>query len=156
MASEHPALRLTLEDLRFHRTYEEIMRILFSLNAAEMNRAFCRFRTPPAGPSKNRSDRIAFTIGARRMEITAAGTSEGLAADVHREGRVSVPSAVMHGVIRTLPYFGHRRILVGFSEGKMCVDNVVFHNRMIELSDSIPTRRGRSFLKRRSLAVPAA
>ena len=120
------------------------MQILFSLSAAKMNRACCRLGPTMTGQAKDAVDRIAFTIDDRFVEIAANKASEGLAAEVQRKGRVSVPSTVMHGVITTLPYFGRKKIQVGFSEGKMRVDSMVFHHRMIVLTDSTASRRRQS------------
>jgi hypothetical protein len=75
------------------------MRILFSLSAAEMNRACCRLSPTLTRRVKTGVDRVAFTIAARSVEIATKVTSEGLPADVQRKGRVSVPSTVLHGVI---------------------------------------------------------
>lgn len=108
-----------------------------------MNRACCRLRTTLTGPAKKRVDRIAFTIAARSVEIATNETAEGVAAEVQRKGRVSVPYTVIDGVITTLPYFGYKKIQVGFSNGKMRVDSMVFHNRMIVLSD-FPTPQSSS------------
>ena len=120
------------------------MQILFSLSAAEMNRACCRLGPRLTGRTTTGVDRVAFTIDDQCVEIAANETSAGLAAEVQRKGRVSVPSTVMHGVITTLPYFGHRKIQIGFSEGKMRVDNMVFHHRMIVLTDSFGGPRRQS------------
>lgn len=120
------------------------MQILFSLSASEMNRACCRLRPSLTGHATTGVDRVAFTIDDRFVEIAANEASEGLAAEVQRKGRVSVPSTVMHGVITTLPYFGRKKIQVGFSDGKMRVDNMVFHHRMIFLTDSRASRRRQS------------
>jgi len=84
-----------------------------------MNRACCRLRPTLTRQSEDGVDRIAFTIDERCVEIATNETSEGLAADVQRKGRASVPSTVMYGVITTPPYFGHKKIEVGFSKGKM-------------------------------------
>ena len=122
--------------------------IQFSLNAADMNRACRRLGETLAHKTKCGNDAIAFNIASRCVEITANGASEGLAAEVQREGRASIPRSVLHGVIKTLPYFGRRNIEFGFSEGRMHVDSMVFHHKMIVLSDSAFPQRGPSFRKR--------
>jgi len=120
------------------------MRILFSLSAAEMNRACCRLHTALTGEATDEGERIAFTIAARHVEIATNEMREGIAAEVQRQGHVSVPCTVMHGVITTLPYFGSKKIQVGFSEGKMLVDNMVFHHPKILLTDSAASQRRQS------------
>ena len=120
------------------------MRILFSLSAAEMSRTCSRLYTTLTGQTTNEVEGIAFTIAAQHVEIATSETTEGTAAEVQRPGRVSVPCTVMHGVITALPYFGRKKIRVGFSEGKMLVDNVVFHHPKIVLTDSAASLRRQS------------
>jgi len=100
-----------------------------------------------AGQSSD-SNSIAFNIAVRNVEITAKGTSERLDAVVQREGRVSIPCTVLHGLIKTLPYFGGKTIEIGFSAGKMSVDSMVFHNQMIVLNDPVFPEGLQSFRKR--------
>lgn len=128
------------------------MQIQFSTNAADMKRTCRRVGMRSTCQSKF----ITFKIAAKDVEITANGVSETLAAKIKQEGRVSIPSAILDGVLRTLPYFGERTIKIGFSEGRMRVDNMVFHNRMIVLSDSVSSDRRQSFLGRRSFASELA
>lgn len=111
------------------------MIILFSSNAAEMNRAFRRLAWPDSSKSKTGHMPIAFNISSHSVKITANGGSQALPAEVRREGTAFIPYVVLQGVARTLPYFGHRDIEIAFSDGKMRVDGMVFHNRMIVLSN---------------------
>ena len=120
------------------------MRILFSLSAAEMSRACDRLHAALAEEATDDVERIAFTIAARHVEIATKETAEGIAAEVQRPGRASVPCTVMHGVISTLPYFGCKKIQVGFSAGKMLVDSMVFHHPKIVLTDSAASQRRQS------------
>ena len=117
------------------------MRVRFSLSAAEMTRVCERLRTQLPHPPAEDYEFIAFDIAAKNVKITARGSSEGFVAEVYRKGRVSVPWAVFHGVVSTLPYFRQRKIEIGFDHGKMSIGEMVFHNRMIMLSD--PERRSR-------------
>ncbi len=111
------------------------MLIQFSSNAAEMNRAFRRLASPDTRKPKSGYAPVAFNISSRSVEITTDGASQALAADVRREGTAFVPEVVLQGVLTTLPYFGQKHIEIGFSDGKMRVDSMIFHNPMIVLSD---------------------
>ena len=132
------------------------MQIQFSTNAADMNRTCRRVGTKLALQSKYSNEFITFKITARNVEITVDGTAEGLAAKVQHEGKVSIPCTILYGIIRTLPYFGQREIEVGFSEGKMHIDGVAFHSRVIVPSHSVSPERRQSFLKGKSSASQLA
>lgn len=113
------------------------MLIQFSLNADELMRA-CQH----LGMELTDGDElIDFNVVARSVEITVHGAAAELEARTQAEGRVSVPSAVLHGVVRMLPYYGRRKIVLAFSEGKMQVQTTIFHNRFILLSPSGRSRR---------------
>lgn len=127
------------------------MRILFSLNAAEMNRACSNLGTKLAVSSDSRTQHIDFTITARSVDIRALRTLQRLPAKVHREGTVSIPRSVIEGVIRILPYFGSRNVQIVFSTGKMHIENLVFHNRMIALRGSNRIEGRNPTSKRQSL-----
>jgi predicted secreted protein len=116
------------------------MQIQFSLNAADMSRACRRLGATLSDNSGNEGELIAFNIAAKNVEITSNGTSEGFAAKVRGGGEVSIPCAVLQGVIRTLPYFGRKTIDVAFSDGSMRVASLVFHHRLIVLRDSFASR----------------
>lgn len=132
------------------------MRIRCSLSAAEMSRVCQRLNAQLVDRTADNNEFIAFHIAVRNIEITVRGSSEVLAAEVQREGRVSVPSAIFHGMMQTLPYFQERIIEIGFDDGKMCIEQMVFYHRMIVLSDPVSPSRSQHCAKHGSRARGAA
>jgi len=119
--------------------------IRFRVNAASMKHVCRRVSTRLANHSKKGAQLIAFKIGGKSVEIAAHNSRHGVEARVQRGGSAFIPHTVLHGVIITLPYFGRRSIDVGFSTGKMCVDNMVFHDPMIGCVSSVrrsPSKSG--------------
>jgi hypothetical protein len=131
------------------------MRISFSLSAAQMARLCQRLKTRVPDLSVG-DEFVAFNIATKNVKITAGKFSEKIAAKIQSEGRASVPCTVFYGVMSTLPYFRERTVEICFDEGKMSVDEMVFHNRMITLSAPPFAKRPQNYLKRGSFVSSEA
>ena len=111
------------------------MHIRFRVSAAGMNIACRRLGARLRNALAISRLFIVFNIGPTNLEITSDNVSEGVPAEAEHDGMAFIPCAVFQGLVGTLPFFQRRKIEVGFSKGKMCIDGIVFHNRLTTLRD---------------------
>ncbi len=118
------------------------MLIRFNLNADELKRACEHMDVISALVS---DDVVEFNVVTDGVWVTSLGKWQLLSADVQSEGRVAIPASVVEGLIRTLPYFGKKKVEIGCSEGRLRIHTTVFHSREIVVSSiqSDPQRGSR-------------
>lgn len=121
------------------------MQIEFTVNAENMHRACRRLETNVENYPRPLNQSILFKISDEGVRITSSEICRAIAAKAQHRASVSVPTTVLHGVIRTLPYFGKKDIAIGFSRGRMRVDSMVFHNRRILLTEFHDGQRRSSY-----------
>lgn len=131
------------------------MSIEFSLNAEQMYRACYRFSVGLSDGPMEPEPVVIFNVHPRGLQILIGQQCSRVPADVWAEGTVWIPVSVLRSMVRTLPYFGARKIQIRFSEGMMRVHSTVFHHGQITLANA-GTQRGKVSLENRVLSHQVA
>jgi hypothetical protein len=122
--------------------------IEFNVDAEEMYRACRSFEVVASRDSDLDQSQVALRVYGKRVDILSTCDRANCVADVWGQGTVFVPTCVLLSMLRTLPFFGQRRIQIRFSDGLMRVHSTVFHHRMITIGAAEPKGKERSLDQR--------
>jgi len=107
------------------------MSVTFRLKADELKRACEQLGVSPVPLDE---EPVEFKLVDGDVWVATLGRWVCLAADVHQPARVCIPPSIVEGLVCMLPYFGTKKIEIGFSQGRMRIHTTVFHNREILVS----------------------
>jgi hypothetical protein len=115
--------------------------IEFNVDAEEMYRACRSFEVAASCGLELDPPQVALRAYGKHVDILTPSDRAYCAAEVWGQGTVFVPTCVLQSMLRTLPFFGQRKIQIRFADGLMRVHCTVFHHRMITIGAGDPMTR---------------